>query len=61
MASTSSDEMLAACCLTEYNSLPGNPRGKIMKIADMDTYFIPGKDGTSKGKVILLLTDLFGK
>ena len=41
--------------------LPGTPTGQIIKIADLDTYYIAGKDQTSKGKVIVLLTDIFGK
>jgi dienelactone hydrolase len=61
MASGTSNDKLDACCLTEYRPLPGTPSGQIIKIAGIDTYYISGKDETSKGKVIVLLSDIFGK
>lgn len=61
MASGTTEDKLDACCLTEYRPLPGTPSGQIIKIADLDTYYIVGKDQTSKGKIIVLLTDIFGK
>ena len=60
MASGTTEDKLDACCLTEYRPLPGTPRGCIIKIADLNTYFIEGSDQTSRGKVIVLLTDIFG-
>ncbi|UJR07366.1 hypothetical protein I4U23_011652 [Adineta vaga] len=60
MATETTEGKLDACCLTEYRPLPGTPRGQIIKIVDVDTYFVSGKDQTSKGKVIVLLTDIFG-
>lgn len=61
MATSTTEGKLDACCLTEYRPLPGAPNGQIIKVADLDTYYIAGKDGKSKGKVIVLLTDIFGK
>jgi len=61
MASGTTETKLDVCCLTEYRPLPGTPNGEIIKIAGVDTYQIFGKDETSKGKVIVLLTDVFGK
>jgi len=61
MASGTTDEKLDACCLTEYNPLPGTPKGQLIKVAGINTYHIAGKDETSKGKTIVLLTDVFGK
>lgn len=61
MASGTGDGKLDACCLVEYRPLPGTPSGQIVKIAGIDTYHIQGKDETSKGKAIVLLTDIFGK
>lgn len=61
MASATTDGKLDACCLTEYRPLPGTPSGRIINIAGIDTYHILGQDETSKGKVIVLLTDIFGK
>ncbi|CAF1057466.1 unnamed protein product [Adineta steineri] len=60
MATETNDGKLNECCLTEYRPLPGTPQGQIIKIADIDTYQILGKDVTSKGKAIVLLTDVFG-
>ncbi|CAF2801321.1 unnamed protein product [Rotaria sp. Silwood2] len=60
MATGTTDDKLDACCLTEYRPLPGITGGPIIKIADIDTYYISGKDQTSKCKVIVLLTDIFG-
>ncbi|CAF1462131.1 unnamed protein product, partial [Rotaria sordida] len=60
MASGTTDRKLDACCLTEYRPLPGTPSGQIIKIAGIDTYHILGKNETSKGKAIVLLTDIFG-
>ncbi|CAF0827424.1 unnamed protein product [Rotaria sordida] len=60
MATETTDDKLDACCLTEYRPLPGIPGGQMIKIADIDTYYISGKDQTSKGKTIVLLTDIFG-
>ena len=61
MATGTTEEKLGACCLTEYRPLPGTPTGQIIKVADLDTYYIAGKDDKSKGKAIVLLTDIFGK
>ena len=61
MATENTDDKLDACCLTEYRPLPDTPSGQIIKVADLDTYYISGKDQNSKGKVIVLLTDIFGK
>lgn len=61
MAAENTEEKLDACCLTEYRPLPGTPNGQIIKVAEFDTYYISGKDQNSKGKVIVLLTDIFGK
>ncbi len=61
MASETTEGKLHDCCLTEYRPLPGTPGGQLIKIADIDTYHISGKDNASKGKVIVLLTDVFGK
>ncbi|UJR34566.1 hypothetical protein I4U23_027342 [Adineta vaga] len=60
MANGTTEDKLSACCLTEYHPLSGTPRGQIIKIADIDTYFIEGDDEPAKGKVIVLLTDVFG-
>lgn len=60
MATETAEGKLGACCLTEYRPLAGTPNGQIVKIADIDTYYIEGKDQASKGKVIVLLTDIFG-
>ncbi|CAF1436847.1 unnamed protein product [Didymodactylos carnosus] len=60
MASGTTEGKLDACCLTEYRPLPGTPSGQIIKIAGIDTYHVLGKDETSKGKAIVLLTDVFG-
>jgi len=60
MASEITDQKLDACCLTEYRPLPGTPEGQIIKIAGLNTYYVAGKDETSKGKTIVLLTDVFG-
>ena len=60
MAMETAEAKLDACCLTEYRPLPGTPGGQMVKIADLDTYYIEGKDQASKGKVIVLLTDIFG-
>ncbi|CAF1328329.1 unnamed protein product [Adineta ricciae] len=60
MANGTTEDKLSACCLTEYRPLPGTPRGRIIKFAGVDTYFIEGNDQKSKGKVIVLLTDVFG-
>ncbi len=61
MASTTTEGTLDACCLTEYRPLPGTPSGQIIKIAGIDCYHAEGKDEASKGKTIVLLTDIFGK
>ena len=61
MASETTDGKLHACCLTEYRPLPGTPGGQIIKIADIDTYHISGNDKASKGKAVVLFTDVFGK
>jgi hypothetical protein len=61
MASGTNEGKLDACCLKEYRPLPGTPSGQIIKIADIDTYHIEGKDKASKGKAIVLLTDVFGE
>lgn len=61
MATGTNEEKLGACCVTEYRPLAGTPNGEIIKVTDLDTYFIAGKDDKSKGKVIVLLTDIFGK
>jgi hypothetical protein len=61
MASGTTDGKLDACCLKEYRPLPGTPRGQLIKIAGIDSYYVSGTDETSKGKVIVLLTDVFGK
>jgi hypothetical protein len=61
MASATADGTLDVCCLTEYRALPGTPRGKIIKIAEINSYHVSGSDETSKGKTIVLLTDVFGK
>jgi hypothetical protein len=60
MASGTTVDKLDACCLTEYCPLPGSPQGQIINIAGINTYYIAGKDQTSKGKTIVLLTDVFG-
>jgi hypothetical protein len=60
MASGVTDDKLSACCLTEYRPLPGTPEGQIINIAGLNTYYIAGKDEKSKGKAIVLLTDVFG-
>ncbi|CAF1337576.1 unnamed protein product [Adineta steineri] len=60
MATGTTDNKLDVCCATEYRPLPGIPGGQLIKIADLDTYYISGKDQTSKGKAIVLLTDIFG-
>ncbi len=60
MASGTTVDKLDACCLTEYRPLPGTPQGQIINIAGINTYYIAGKDQTSKGKTIVLLTDVFG-
>jgi len=60
MASGTTEGKLDACCLTEFRPLPGTPGGQIIKIAGIDTYQILGKDDASKGKAIVLLTDVFG-
>jgi hypothetical protein len=60
MASGTIVDKLDACCLTEYRPLPGTPQGQIINIAGINTYYIAGKDETSKGKTIVLLTDVFG-
>ncbi|CAF3868029.1 unnamed protein product [Rotaria sordida] len=60
MASEVTDEKLDECCLTEYHPLPGTPRGQIIKIADITTYYVSGTDNASKNKAIVLLTDIFG-
>lgn len=61
MASAEPNGKLDACCLTEYRPLPGTPSGKIIKIAEINSYHVSGKDETSKQKTIVLLTDVFGK
>lgn len=61
MASSTTEGTLDACCLTEYRPLPGTPAGKIIQIGGINCYHIQGKDETSKGKVIVILTDIFGK
>jgi hypothetical protein len=60
MASGTTVDKLDACCLTEYCPLPGSPQGQIINIAGINTYYIAGKDETSKGKAIVILTDIFG-
>ncbi|UJR34426.1 hypothetical protein I4U23_021833 [Adineta vaga] len=60
MPNGTTEDRLDACCVTEYRPLPGTPRGQIIKIADVDTYFIEGNDQKSKGKIIVILTDVFG-
>ncbi len=60
MASGIENDKLDACCLTEYRPLPGTPQGQIIKVAGINTYYIAGKDETSKGKAIVILTDVFG-
>jgi hypothetical protein len=60
MATGIEDQKLDACCLTEYRPLPGTPQGQIVKIGEINTYHIQGKDQTSKEKAIVLLTDVFG-
>lgn len=60
MASGTTDEKLDACCLKEYHPLPGTPQGQIIDVVGIKTYYIAGKDQTSKGKTIVLLTDVFG-
>lgn len=60
MASSRADEKLDACCLREYQPLPGNPRGELAKIGGITSYYIAGADQKSKGKAIVLLTDVFG-
>ena len=61
MATGTTEEKLDACCVTEYHPLAGTPKGRIIKVADLDTYYNAGTDENSKGKVIVLLTDIFGK
>lgn len=61
MASGTTDEKLDQCCLTEYQALPGNPRGELIQIAGMNTYHVQGKDTNSKDKAIVILTDVFGR
>ena len=61
MASATADGTLGVCCLTEYRPLPGTPSGQIIKIAGSNCYHVSGRDETSKGKTIVLLTDIFGK
>ncbi|CAF3097145.1 unnamed protein product [Rotaria sp. Silwood2] len=60
MASEVINEKLDACCLTEYHPLPGTPRGRIIKVAEITTYHVMGTDDASKNKAIILLTDIFG-
>ncbi|CAF1161877.1 unnamed protein product [Adineta steineri] len=60
MASETNEGKLQACCLVEYRPLPGTPSGELVKIGGIDTYHISGKDQASKGKVIVLFTDVFG-
>jgi hypothetical protein len=60
MASGTTEQKLDVCCLTEYRPLPGTPKGQIITIAGISTYHIAGNDETSKGKTIVLLTDVFG-
>lgn len=59
-SSENTDPKLDACCLTEYRPLPGTPQGQLVKIAGINTYHIAGKDEASKGKAIVILTDIFG-
>ena len=61
MATQTNEQKLDACCLTEYRPLPGTPRGQIIKIAGIDTYHTVGNDQASKGKAIVILTDVFGR
>ena len=61
MASADAQGKLDVCCVTEYRPLPGTPAGEMIKIAGIDTYHISGKDGTSKGKAVVILTDIFGR
>ena len=61
MASAPGDIKLDVCCLTESRPLPGTPNGQIIKISGINSYYIEGKDVASKGKIIVLLTDIFGK
>ena len=60
MAAATNDGKLDACCLTEYRPLPGTPSGQIIKIAGINCYHIVGRDEASKGKTIVLFTDVFG-
>ena len=61
MATSTTEEKLNACCLTEYRPLPGTPNGQIIQVAALDTYYIAGKTDNAKNKVIVLLTDVFGE
>lgn len=65
MASVSESEQttdkLDACCLTEYRPLAGVPKGSFVKIGNIDTYQCLSSNSLTKGKAIVLLTDIFGK
>lgn len=61
MATSNTEGTLDECCLKEYRPLPGTPSGQIIKINEINCYYIAGKDETLKGKAIVLLTDVFGK
>jgi hypothetical protein len=61
MATGITDQKLDECCLKEYRPLSGTPQGQLVKIAEINTYHIQGKDQTSKEKAIVLLTDVFGR
>ena len=61
MASQTTNDKLDQCCLTEYQPLSGTPKGKLIDIGGINTYYIQGNDQDSKEKAIVILTDVFGK